>query len=592
MRATMTAHQPPFTRLTNIARTLALSLVALMAPTANALADPRPEVSEQIDELFAMWDTTTTPGAAVIVTLNGEVIHREGYGLAQLEYGIPITPETVFHSASVSKQFTAFAIAMLAGQEDLDITKPIQEYVPEVPEFDWPVTLDQMLHHTSGLRDVMALRQIQGHSPSDVTTDAQIMQLIKMQRDLNFEPGTRFLYSNANYTLLAQTVERVSGKTFRQWTSEEVFRPLGMTNSHFDDDYTEIVPGRAYSYQPKASAPTENGKTAHARFPMNFSMVGSTGLLTTVDDLAKWMDNLQTGEYGGVELRDRMITRGTLKDGSEIDYAYGLNVSPYKGFPSISHGGVDAGFKSSVMVLPEQHLGIAILANTAEFPAIEISHQIADMFLPEDSAEKTAAPDANAAPQEITQKQAADIVINPDMYTGRFIMEDGSFLHITERDGGINLQVGETALKLYPTSARSFFILEADAGVDFDMLEDEAYSKAVLLNAGTATRGERIPAGSSDPSILAEYAGRYYLPEIDRFMEVTASDDGLSTQISGVPGISVSSIGTDRFINPQAGATLTFDRDSEGKIVSARASLGRIQNMLLEKQPAIDATCP
>ena len=579
----MTSSNAKSMLLRKIIRTVVLGVVSLMAVATPVIAADEANINNQIDSLFATWNTGRTPGGAVIVTLNGKIIHRKGYGLAHLEYGIPITPETVFHSASVSKQFTAFAIAMLADRGSLDTRKSVHDYVPEVPQFKWPIILDQMIHHTSGLRDVVSLFLVQGRNISDVSTDAQIMQLIKMQQDLNFEPNSQFSYTNAGYTLLSQVVERVSNKSFRQWTNDNIFEPLSMTNSHFNDDYTELVSGRAYSYQPNSMEIQQSGKGTYGKFPMNFSMVGSTGLLTTVDDLAKWMDNLITGAYGGTELRDRMTTRGVLNDGTKIDYGYGLNLAPYRGVPTISHGGVDAGFRSSLMVLPQQKLGIAVLGNTTDFPAVTITQQIADMFLPKQKSEATAPIAQSAAATNNTAKNAASITIIPNQYSGRYIMEDGSFLHITEREMGINLQVGPTALKLYPTATDSFFITEADAGVSFNRLENKVYQQATLRNSESRTNGTRVSTDVANPEILAEYAGRYYLPEIEKFMDITVKEGGLSTWTAGVEGIGVSYVKKDTFMNPQVGATLNFERNKDGKLVSARASLLRIKNMLMEK---------
>ncbi|MFC7049468.1 serine hydrolase domain-containing protein [Emcibacter nanhaiensis] len=536
--------------------------------------------TKQIDEFFAPWSTAATPGAAVIVIHHGKVIHRKGYGLANLEYGVPVTPETIFHSASLSKQFTAFAIGLLEYRGKVDVGKPVQYYIPEVPEFPWPVTVEQMIHHTSGLRDVTSLFALQGRNPSDVSTDQHVMRLISLQQDLNFEPGSRFMYTNAGYTLLAQIVARVGGKSFRRWTSDEIFTPLGMTHSHFNDDYSEVVPGRAYSYQPAGTAKDGN---SYSKYPMNFSMVGSTGLLTTVDDLAKWMDNLITGTYGGTALRDRMIRKTKLNDGSALDYGYGLNLGSYHGVPTIRHGGTDAGFRSSLMVFPDQKLGIAILGNTAEFPAETIAQKIADLFLPQQAAPQSTEAAQTAPATGMTPDDAANVKIVPQQYSGQYLLNDGNFLHITEREDGINLQVGPTALKLYPASTTSFFITEADAGVEFSGFDSGRYSKATLRNAGVLTDGEKIETDAASPEKLAEYAGRYYLPETESFLTIKVKENSLTTWIAGQEGIGVSYAGKDYFVNPQLRVSLRFERDGKGQVIAARASMDRIQNMLLEK---------
>jgi len=204
----------------------------------------------QLDELFSEWNLPDSPGAAVAVIRDGAVIFRKDYGMANLEYGIPITPKTVFHAASVSKQFTAYAVALLAEQGKLSLGDDIHKYLPELPDFGGVITIRHLLHHTSGLRDQLELAAMAGFRLDDVISQDQILKLVHHQHALNFVPGSEYLYCNTGYTLLAEIVAKVTGISFRDWTRENIFLPLGMLKTQFRDDYTQVVADAACSYEP------------------------------------------------------------------------------------------------------------------------------------------------------------------------------------------------------------------------------------------------------------------------------------------------------------------------------------------------------
>ena len=305
---------------------------------------------------------------------DGMVVYRKGFGSAQLEYDIPITPSTVFHVASVSKQFTAMAITMLEAAGKLSADDDIRKYLPEMADFGKTITIRNLLHHTSGLRDQWELLILSGWRMDDVITQADIMDRLKRQRELNFAPGERYLYCNSGFTLLAEIVARVSGQPFTQWTQENIFKPLGMTSTHFHLDYQEIVKNRAYSYQ----GDPEKG---FAQSVLNYANVGATSLFTTVEDMANWVRNFEDKRVGGAAVMDRMLTKGVLTNGSEIPYGRGIVIDEYKGLKFIGHDGGDAGFRSNVMFFPGERFGVAIFSNLASFNPGAVSRQIADIYL-------------------------------------------------------------------------------------------------------------------------------------------------------------------------------------------------------------------
>ena len=250
------------------------------------------QITARVDKLFERFNKPDSPGCAVAVVRDGRIVYEHGYGMADLDHDIPITPSTVFHVASMSKQFTATAIVLLAQEGRLSLDDPVRKYVPEVPDFGVPITLRHLIHHTSGLRDQWELLEMAGWRYSlDLITDDDVLELVSRQKELNFKPGEKFLYCNTGYTLLAQVVKRVSGKSLREFTEERIFKPLNMTSTHFRDDHAEIVKRQAYGYVPD--------KATFRLSVTNFDTVGATSLLTTVEDLAVWDRNFYDKRVGG-----------------------------------------------------------------------------------------------------------------------------------------------------------------------------------------------------------------------------------------------------------------------------------------------------
>src|SRR6185436_1924774 len=241
---------------------------------------PDAQLTSKVDKLFANWDKPDSPGAALIVVKDGAVVYKRGYGSANLEYNIPITPATVFHVASVSKQFTAFAITMLAKAGKLSLDDDIHKYLTELPDFGQKITIRHLLHHTSGLRDQWELLAMAGWRLDDVITKEHILKMVRHQKELNFSPGQEYLYCNTGYTLLAVIVERITGQSFREYMQETIFKPLNMTGTHFHDDHEMIVKNRAYSYRPY-------GPQDFKLSALNYANVGATSLFTTVEDMAR-----------------------------------------------------------------------------------------------------------------------------------------------------------------------------------------------------------------------------------------------------------------------------------------------------------------
>ncbi len=377
-----------------------------------------------VEAVFADLDRDNAPGAAVGVLLNGEVVHRAGYGIADMDHGIPITPGTVFDIASISKQFGAMAALLLEGEGLIDLDADARSYVPELPDFEGVITPRHLVHHTSGIRDWPHSMMLGGVTYTDVISFDQILRMLYQQENLDFPPGSEYSYSNTGYNLLARIIEVQSGESFREYTDQRIFEPLGMGNTHFSDNHLEIVPGRAESYAPDA----EEG---YQRVVNQLTALASSSLNTSMDDFLVWMRNYETGQVGGAETLERMLLQGVLNDGEVLSYAYGLTRGEYRGLPTFGHGGSWAGFRTNFVRFPEQNLSVAVFCNVSDCDPAGRARRVAEVFL---EAEMSPAPDRDS--QQEQQKSVTLSLAQLREYEGwyRSVELDSSYEVVA--DGG------------------------------------------------------------------------------------------------------------------------------------------------------------
>ncbi|MXZ10535.1 MAG: beta-lactamase family protein [Gemmatimonadetes bacterium] len=351
----------------------------------------------KVDQVFAEWDKPDSPGAALSVIKDGEIIYKRGYGMANLEYDIPISPTTIFDIASVSKQFAGFAIATLLHEGKLSLDDDIRIHLPDVPDFGTKITIRHLVHHTSGLRDWVQALVIAGGEMDDVISFKHILKMVRRQKELNFEPGTAFLYSNTGYNLLAEIVEKITGDSFREWTDANIFKPLAMTSTHFHDDHEMIVKNRAYSY---LSVKDDGFKNA----VNNLTALGSSSLYSTVEDLLKWILNFDDARIGGQAVVEQMHQQGILNNGKQISYAFGLDIGEYRALKTVGHSGSWRGFRSHLIRFPAQKFGIVILCNLDTFTPLNLAKKIADIYLADVLAPE--APEPDTQPSERTETES------------------------------------------------------------------------------------------------------------------------------------------------------------------------------------------
>jgi CubicO group peptidase (beta-lactamase class C family) len=353
----------------------AVAVLATVLGIGGATSAGQEPVSPEarVDQVFARW-TAATPGCAVGVAKEGKLVLEKAYGLADLEHDVPNRADTIFEAGSVSKQFTAAAVVLLAREGKLSLDDPIRKYIPEVPAYEWPITIRQMLMHMSGLRDWGSVASIGGWPRTTrAYTHDHVLEIVSRQKALNFIPGAQYSYSNSGYNLAVMLVDRVSGQSFADFSRERIFMPLGMTSTSWRDDYTRIVKRRATAY-------ADRGGTFAQNMPFE-NVHGNGGLLTTVGDLLKWNENFVTPVVGDADFVRIQQEPGAFNDGRTGTYAMGLMVGQHRGIRNVSHSGSTAGYRAHLNRFPDQHLSVAVLCNVSSGNATQLAAAVSDIYL-------------------------------------------------------------------------------------------------------------------------------------------------------------------------------------------------------------------
>ncbi len=524
---------------------------------------------QQVDKVFAKWDSTVSPGCALSVIKDGQIIYMRGYGMADLDHDIPISPETVFHVASISKQFTAAAILLLAQERKLSLDDDVRKYITELPDFGTPITIRHLIYHTSGLRDQWSLLGLAGWRYSlDLITDDDVLELMSRQRDLNFTPGERHVYCNTGYTLLAQIVKRVSGQSFREFTTNRIFKPLAMKSTHFRDDHAEIVKHIAYGYV------EGEGGNGYRLSVTNFDTVGATSLLTTVEDLAQWDENFYHPRVGGSEMVEQQLQRGKLNNGKELDYAFGLVHGKYRGLHIVDHGGADAGYRADLLRFPEQHFSVACLCNKGEIQPGELTHKVADIYLADRFKEPLPAPPESSGKTIVVSGQRLA------RYAGLYWKKDDErALRIVLKDGKLFVAFSqEDRLELTALSENRFQLLVSPDTYTFDDAAAGAPQRMSIQAPGEdkpAVFG-RVTGFQPAPNQLLAYAGFYASAEIEPVYRIVVENGGLVLKRLKSKPQELEPTLEDYFQGPDA--DIHFQRDPAGKVTGFVLNSGRIKN--------------
>jgi CubicO group peptidase (beta-lactamase class C family) len=530
----------------------------------------------KVDELFSEWDKPDSPGFALAITKDGDTVYKRGYGIADLEHNVTISPNSVFDIASTSKQFTAMCIALLARKGELSLDDEIQIYISEIPRYEYPITVRHLIHHTSGIRDYITLVGLAGMRCENEYPDDEIIGLIARQRELNFKPGEEYLYSNSGYLLLAEIVKRVSGEPLAVFADKHIFSPLGMKTTHFHDDFTRIVRNRAIGYSVRDEC--------SFRIDMSIlDVVGDGGIYTTVEDLCIWDENFYQNKLGGYgqDLIEEIITPGMLNSGEAIDYAFGLVIGHYRGLETISHSGEWMGYRSEMLRFPKQRFSVICLSNLGSTKPEQLVRKVADLYLVDDFTEQSI--ESVHCHTQIIEIPSIDLESKTGFYQNS---ETGTVWELLIKDGKLIVEVSGMSFTIAPVSSSHFVIMDIPSNVDVKFEESGLSEPSYLyvsVEGKTRDVFQRLDFARSDSEQLMDFTGEYYCEELDVIYRISLEAGELLLNRRNSLRETLKSINQD--LLEAKDITLQFSRDDFHQVTgfNMRAGYGRVRNIQFVK---------
>jgi CubicO group peptidase (beta-lactamase class C family) len=498
---------------------------------------------QRVDRIFADYDKVASPGCALGVIRAGSFIYRKGYGMGSLELGVPLSAQSVFYMASVSKQFVGASIVLAAEQGSLSLDDNVRKYIPELSDYGHPITLRQMLHHTSGFRDFEALLDLSGGQLSDLHSKEEMLDLIVRQKGLNNIPGDEWIYSNTNYFLLAEVVQRATRKTLAEFAAENIFRPLGMTHTQFYDDHTVVLPGRIPAYDAGIDG------NFRVNWSTSFDLVGPGGLMSTVDDLLLWDNNFYGNRLGKGTLLKEMQTRGVLNNGNKTDYALGLELSSYRGLPIVEHSGGLFGYRTAILRFPEQRFTVVCLCNVSSAAPGNLSREVAKVYL-----ESSLHAEAGAV-----QSSGNSGFPDSSVFAGKYFDASRHFAYSFTVAEGKLMAWGASLPRVGPNQFR-------DLGTGTITFESaDGGMKATLeTDGGIFFAGKRLEPLNFSEADLAAYCGRYRSAELDATYDLSLYQGSLMLRSNWNPPIKLTPLARDEFETEDF--DVVFHRDANQRV--------------------------
>lgn len=530
------------------------------------------EKTDKVDKLFAEWDTTVSPGCALAIVKDGQIIYERGYGMAKIEDGLAMTPRKIFDIGSTSKQFTAACIAMLIRDGKVSLADDVRKYIPELPRYERTITVDHLLHHTSGLRDYNALLELSGFRPeSDSPTVEESLEVIFRQKRLNYLPGEEYSYTNTGFFLLGQIVERVSGKSLNEFAQERIFRPLGMRHTIFQDDHTLIIKERASGYDK-----TDKGFKLDMS---NWDETGDGNVYTSVEDLYLWDQAFYNNKLGK-DLMDMLHTAGVLNNGKKLDYAFGLVVTEYKGLKVVEHGGAWAGFRAGFVRFPDQKFSVICLANLSSINPSGLCFKVADIYLADllkeaPKAEIKKSKPIKLSPQELEAKAG-------NYQDDKF----GMWISFSVKEDKLEMDGWGKPIHFAPLTPVTFMAIDAPEEISLEFAPP-AKGKAVQVTARvgkdeTYKLTKAAPLAPMTPAKLLEFAGLYKSEELlGAEYRLVMEKDGLVVKFRNAPKEPLVAKAPDKF--NLGYFSIEFVRKGN-KVVGFELSVGRAGHIVFVRK--------
>lgn len=544
--------------------------ICLLVFAASAVA--KKVADSSVDDLFADWQTGT-PGAIVGVIHQGDLVYAKGHGMANLEYDIPIDADSVFRIGSTSKQFTAACVVLLAEQGALSLDDSLHSFFPDFPEYAKNITVRQLIHHTSGIRDYLTLSYLKGLTDEDYYEDKDIMQWLINQQELNFEPGTEHLYSNSGYWLLGQIVNQAAGMNMADYAKKHVFEPLGMQHTHFHNNHKKIVKNRASGYVPVTAGGYQISMTT-------LNMIGDGGIFTSLNDIRKW----DAAFYDRTVLKESfwntMTTVGTLRNGKSIDYAGGLLIGEHQGHKLISHGGAFVGFRAELLRFPDQQLSVVVFANRGDARPTQKALQVAELYLPQEPANATI--EEQPKPALVVQGPSASL----DQLVGSYEVQPGVQLEVTAAGEVLHVKQTWNGIEYDLQNSKhggNVYQIGEDGSITFTFTDfKNQQAQAIdLLQAGNPSKWQRQADTDASAVVLADFVGDYYSTELDVVYQLKMDGDKLMVQVLNNEPAELNAMDTDQL--GYQGTIWDFQR-TDGQISGFKLQAGRVQNLTFVKQ--------
>jgi CubicO group peptidase (beta-lactamase class C family) len=584
----------------DLCRVLALcATIALpVHPLAAQVPSPRTLGAAErarVDSVFAEYDRSDAPGCALGVFREGRIAYARGYGMADLERGVRITPATLFDIGSTSKQFAAASIALLAEDGKLAFGDDVRKYIPELPDYGTPITIDNLLHHTSGMRDYVGLLALAGHSLEEITTDSQALAIITRQRNLNFPTGSRWEYSNTGYFLLSVIVKRVSGQSLADFARSRIFLPLGMTHTRYRSRSAMLIPGRALGYAPDSADGFVNSMS-------NWEETGDGAVHLSVEDALFWDENFYHPRVGGEQLVKWLQERGTLANGDTLDYARGLFMDSYRGLRRVQHGGDWIGYHTAYARFPEQHTSEVTFCNSDGISPEGLADKVADIVLAgafteakelaavpaggapnADSSESSRAAPATAVATATAGADTAGAIPEKLMVGSYYVSTTNMVFRVAAGDEGLRVHLVGRDFPLERTGPATMRVPDFPVRIVFTpgAAGTPPRSARLIIGSGEGNEGVRYTPATPNAATLKSYAGSYYSPELGVTWPMVVEDGklvlkldaGALTEIAGTltPAMRDAFTAGSGFIE--------FKRDKSGRVTSFALSASRMRDI-------------
>lgn len=527
-------------------------------------------IEGKIDEIFALWDNPKSAGGAVGVMKDGKVIYSKAFGAASLEYSIPNTPETIFNTGSVSKQFTAMGIVLLHQQGKLSIDDDIRKYLTDLPDFGHKITIRHMLHHTSGLRSLHALFGIAGWRDDDSKTNADLRRVMKYQKDLNFKPGDEYLYCNTGYMFMADIIEEVTGEKFTDWMKKSVFNPLGMTNSYAEDKYNRIVPNNATSYR-------YNDGTFE-RSVEYWGYVGSGNVHSTTNELLIWLSNYYAPKEGWESAFKMLETLDPFNNGGHNNYAFGVIVDEFNGKKRIGHNGAVGGFRASAATFPDERLNIVILSNFSSSNVGAKNNQLSQLFIKGDdqsSEFKSKLPDAISLSSDELKKFEGHFWNDTESYTRKiYVKNDTLRYQRTSTNESMLAPIGNSKFKMLN--------VQVDLVAEFVFENNKMNKMLVTINDEAPIVMDAYKPIVTETIDKKPYVGTYYSPELETLYNFYMDGDVLKWRNVRHGEFPVEFIGKN-ILQMFPGVIVKLKRNKNDEVEGFYVSNGRVRNLWFKK---------